>query len=213
MDNLFPAPDSSEHESAPPIENIPKPTEYGSDKRMIRRSQRLRITAAVAVFACMLALLGLVGWGLAKAQRGQVSSGKAPYFSMTSFDGKKIAMQDLRGKVVIINFWASWCQPCRQEAAYLEQSWRKYKDRDVVFIGVDYVDTETEALKYIKEFGITYFNGPDVGTRISQSYNIKGVPETFYVAKNGELRGVKIGPLEPPELDNKIEELLVEPAS
>lgn len=120
-------------------------------------------------------------------------------------------MSKLRGQVVIINFWASWCQPCRQEAAYLEQTWRKYKDQGVVFIGVDYVDIESAALAYIQEFDITYLNGPDLGTRISQAYNIKGVPETYYVAKNGELRGVKIGPLQAPELDEKINELLREP--
>jgi cytochrome c biogenesis protein CcmG/thiol:disulfide interchange protein DsbE len=111
---------------------------------------------------------------------------------------------------VIINFWASWCPPCREEAPYLEQTWRKYKDQGVVFIGVDYVDTEPEALAYIEESDITYFNGPDLRTEISQAYNIQGVPETFYVAKSGELRGLKIGPLQPPELDQMIEELLAE---
>ena len=79
-----------------------------------------------------------------------------------------------------------------------------------MFIGVDYVDTEPSALAYIKEFDITYFNGPDLGTRISHSYGIKGVPETFYIGKNGDLRGLKIGPLESPELEQKIEELLAE---
>lgn len=112
---------------------------------------------------------------------------------------------------MIINFWASWCPPCREEAAYLERTWRKYKDKGVIFIGVDYADAEKPALAYIDEFDITYFNGPDLGTRISQSYNIKGVPETYYVAKDGTLRGNHIGPLFEPELDNRIDELLSEP--
>lgn len=77
----------------------------------------------------------------------------------------------------------------------------------MVFIGVDYVDTEKEALAYLEEFDITYFNGPDIGTH---DYRMDGVPETYYVAKNGELRGLKIGPLSAPELDAKIEELLAE---
>lgn len=170
---------------------------------------RFRITALIA-FALLAALLGLVGWGLARAQRGQVQNGMAPDFTLTTFDNQQISLKELRSKVVVLNFWASWCQPCRLEAAYLEQTWRKYKDQGVVFIGVDYVDTEPNALAYLKEFDITYFNGPDLGTRISQAYGIKGVPETFYIAKNGELRGVKIGPLETPELEQKIEELLAE---
>jgi cytochrome c biogenesis protein CcmG/thiol:disulfide interchange protein DsbE len=165
---------------------------------------------ALLAFAFIVALLGLVGWGLVRAQSGQVQSGQAPDFVLTTFDNRQVALKDLRGKVVVLNFWASWCLPCRVEAPYLERTWQKYKDRGVVFIGADYVDTEPKALEYIKEFDITYLNGPDLGTRMSQAYRIKGVPETFYIAKNGELRGVKIGPLESPELEQKIEELLAE---
>lgn len=164
-------------------------------------------------FSLLAALLGLLGWGLIRVQNGPVQKGKAPDFTLTSFEGETLTLSELRGQVVVINFWASWCPPCREEAAYLEQTWREYKDRGVVFIGVDYVDTEEEALAYIEEFDITYFNGPDTGTRISQAYNIQGVPETFYVGKNGDLRGVKVGPLQPPELENKIETLLAEPYS
>jgi cytochrome c biogenesis protein CcmG/thiol:disulfide interchange protein DsbE len=158
-----------------------------------------------------LALLGLLAWGLGKSRRGPVESGLAPDFTLTGYDGRTVTLSELHGQVVILNFWASWCLPCREEAAYLEQTWRKYKDQGVVFIGVDYVDTEKAALAYIQEFDITYINGPDLRTRISQAYNIKGVPETYYVARNGELRGVKIGPLQPPQLDEKIDALLLEP--
>ena len=161
-------------------------------------------------FVVVLSLLGLLAWGLKKAQAGPIDKGSAPDFSITGFDGRKATLSELRGQVVIVNFWASWCPPCREEAAYLEETWRKYKDKGVVFIGVDWVDTEKAALAYIDEFDITYINGPDIGTRIATAYNIQGVPETFYVAKNGELRGVHIGPLKTPELDNKIEELLAE---
>ncbi len=162
-------------------------------------------------YTFVLGLLTFFAFGLVKANAGQRSSGTAPDFSLTGFDERKVTLSELRGKVVIINFWASWCPPCRQEAAYLEQTWRKYKDQGVVFIGVDYVDTEKEARAYIKEFDITYINGPDIKTRISDAYNIKGVPETFYVSKNGELKGVHIGPLQSPQLDEKIDELLAEP--
>jgi cytochrome c biogenesis protein CcmG/thiol:disulfide interchange protein DsbE len=162
-------------------------------------------------YAFVLGLLGLLGWGLIKVNSGQRDSGMAPDFTLASFDGETVTLSELRGQVVIINFWASWCPPCRDEAPYLEATWRKYKDKGVFFIGVDYADTEKEALAYIDEFDITYFNGPDVGTIISQEYRMDGVPETYFVAKNGELRGTKIGPLFPPELDQRIEELLAEP--
>lgn len=171
---------------------------------------RKRSYGSIVAFALILSLLAILGWRLIDVNRGQVETGMAPDFSLASFEGETITLSDLRGQVVIVNFWASWCPPCREEAPYLEDTWRKYKDENVVFIGVDYADTEVKALAYIEEFDITYFNGPDLGTSISNDYKIKGVPETYYIAKNGEVRGVKIGPLVAPELDLKIEELLAE---
>lgn len=194
-----------------PATNNPKanllPGEIGAEQQ----SRWGRLLGVVISFGLVVALLGLVGWGLAKAQNGPIENGMAPEFTITSFEGETITLRELRGQVVIVNFWASWCPPCRDEAPYLEQTWLKYKDQGVVFIGVDYLDTKAKSLAYIEEFSITYFNGPDLGTRISQAYHIDGVPETFYIAKNGELRGMKFGPLAPPELDNKIDELLAEP--
>lgn len=174
-----------------------------------QNARRHRLTTLL-VYGGVFALLALLGWGLVKVNSGQIDSGIAPDFTITSFAGETITLSELRGRPVIINFWASWCPPCREEAPYLEATWRKYKDQGVIFIGVDYADTESKALAYLEEFDITYFNGPDIGTRISQAYRMDGVPETYFVAKNGELRGVHVGPLQPPQLDEKIEELLAE---
>jgi cytochrome c biogenesis protein CcmG/thiol:disulfide interchange protein DsbE len=168
------------------------------------------IWQAVAVLL-VIGLMVLVGWRLATVNLGQRASGPAPDFSLTGFDGRVVTLSQLRGQVVVINFWASWCQPCRQEAAYLERTWRKYENKGVVFIGVNWSDTDKEALAYIREFDMTYLTGPDLGTRISQAYRIQGVPETYYVDKTGQLRGVKKGPLQAPELDDKIDALLREP--
>lgn len=168
---------------------------------------RLRFVVAGISGVLMAGLLIMLGWGLQNTNAPQPDAGMAPTFSLTSFDGETLALAELRGKVVIVNFWASWCIPCRAEADELEAMSRKYSD-DVVFIGVDYADTVKGALKFIDEYGITYFNGPDLGTRIAADYRIQGVPETFYVAKNGELQGLKIGPLSPGELEFKILELL-----
>lgn len=148
-----------------------------------------RLGAFVGVFM----VLGVLGWGLDRSGSGPIASGPAPDFTLTAFDGQSVTLQDLRGQVVVVNFWASWCPPCREEAAYLERTWRDHQGRGVVFLGVDWVDTEKEALAYIDEFDITYFNGPDLGTRIAQAYRIRGVPETFFIDKNGQVRWVKVG--------------------
>ena len=162
----------------------------------------------ILTYGFVLGLLTLLGWGLIQVQAGPRESGPAPDFTLFTFSDTEITLSDLKGQVVVINFWASWCPPCKEEAPYLEEMWRKYKDQGVMFLGVDYVDTELEALAYLEEFEITYPNGPDLGTEISQAYRIQGVPETFFVARDGTLRGVKIGPLYPPELEDRILELL-----
>ncbi|PKO13123.1 MAG: hypothetical protein CVU39_20305 [Chloroflexi bacterium HGW-Chloroflexi-10] len=150
----------------------------------------------ILIFAVMLAFLALLGWGLKNAQQGPITVGqRVPDFSMTTFDGKTYNTQDLKGKVVVLNFWASWCKPCEQEAAEIEEAWRYYKDTDqVIFLGIDYVDTETEAREYLNKFDITYPNGPDMRTAISQLFRIRGVPETYVIDRQGNLAAIQIGP-------------------
>ena len=162
------------------------------------------------VVTSVAGILAILGFSLARASAGQVDRGPAPDFELTTFDGQLIRLSDQRGKVVVINFWASWCIPCRDEAPVLEATWRDYRDRGVVFIGVDYLDIEREALAYIAEFDLTYPNGPDLRTRIAQAYRIQGVPETFFVDRSGLLRGLHIGPITEAQLVSRIETLLAE---
>lgn len=151
---------------------------------------------AVLAWGAVFALLLVLFLGLRRSQEGPVGvEDKAPNFTLTTFEGEEISIEDLKGKVVLVNFWASWCTPCEQEAADLENAWLQYKPRgDVVFLGVDYVDTETEAMGYLNKFNISYPNGPDLGTRISQAFRIQGVPETFIIGKDGKLVSFQKGP-------------------
>lgn len=148
------------------------------------------------VWGGLLMLLVILALGLRRTQQGPVAIGdRVPGFTLTTFQGEQIALKDLQGKVVVLNFWASWCKPCEQEAADLEAAWRFYQPRgDVVFLGVDYVDTEPEARAYLEKFDITYTNGPDLGTRISQAFRIRGVPETYIIDQENVLRFAQIGP-------------------
>lgn len=167
---------------------------------------RVPLFPIVAVVVA-LALLALLTYGVVGQGQGPLDKGPAPDFTLTTFDGQTISLSDYRGQVVVINFWASWCPPCRDEAPVLERVWRRYRDQGVVFIGVDYVDTEPEALAYIAEFDITYPNGPDLGSRAAKDYHIQGVPETFFVTKAGHIAHVHIGPLDGGTLLSWIEQL------
>lgn len=160
----------------------------------------------IMVWGLLVALLAVVFVGLRRAQQGTVQPGsKIPDFSLNLFSGYEyqgqanISLSDFRGKVVVLNFWASWCKPCEQEAAELQEAWEFYEPGGkVVFLGADYVDTPTEASIYLKKFGITFPNGPDLDSSkknpISQIFRIKGVPETYFIDQNGILQYVKVGP-------------------
>jgi cytochrome c biogenesis protein CcmG/thiol:disulfide interchange protein DsbE len=156
----------------------------------------------------LLAILAVVAVKLYTLSLGSLSSGSAPAFTLTTFDGQTVDSSTLRGKVVIVNFWASWCDPCKQEALELQNFYEAYKDKGVVMVGVDYVDTDAAAKSYLGQFGITYFNGPDLGTKISQAYHIKGVPETYIIDKNGNLVTSIIEPTTQANLTQIVEPLL-----
>lgn len=162
------------------------------------------------VWALVIGLLAIVGLGLARTQEGPIAIGReVPDFTLTTFDGELLNVEDFRGKVVLVNFWASWCKPCEQEALELEQAYQNFKDRDVIFLGVDYVDTEREALAYLDKFQITYPNGPDLRTKISQAFRIRGVPETFIVDRNGIIVDIKISPYTSlTEIENALQRVL-----
>jgi cytochrome c biogenesis protein CcmG/thiol:disulfide interchange protein DsbE len=160
--------------------------------------------------AALMALL------LIKPPQRSLCDEPAPEWTLTLFDdyrggweGATISLSDLRGKGVVLNFWASWCKPCEEEAAALEAAWRTYRDKGVVFIGVDYLDQDPAAKRYLQKFAITYPNGPDLGSKIAKRYMIRGVPETFFINPEGQIVGCrKVGPLDEAELHQRIAEIM-----
>src|SRR5574341_1354795 len=149
----------------------------------------------------VLAFVGLLAFGLlSSASNSTMLQGRpAPNFELTGFNGEyngqRFSLADMRGQVIVLNFWASWCIECEKEADLLEQAWRDYRGRGVWFIGVDYLDIDTEGLAYMERFNITYPNGPDIGSRIYQDYRSTGVPETFFIDKEGMIQHVESGPI------------------
>lgn len=150
----------------------------------------------LAIIAALLGFIWFLTVGLQRQNESeQRAAGLAPAFEFTTFDGETFALDDLRGQGVVLNFWASWCDPCRAEADLLEQAWRREQDSGIVFIGLDYLDQEHAARAYLDEFDITYPNGPDLQSQAARRYGIKGVPETFFIAPDGSIAGHVIGPV------------------
>ena len=152
----------------------------------------------ILAFTGVMLILVLIGLRLINNDATPVRLGVQPKdFSLINFEGGVINTEDLRGQVVLINFWASWCTTCDAEAALLERAWQQYQEEtgdQVAFLGVAYMDTENAAKAYVGDHGVTFPNGQDLRGEISRIYQVKSVPETFILDADGVLRSRKIGP-------------------
>src|SRR3712207_567570 len=184
-------------------------------------SRKLRRVLLVLVPA--LVFLGLLTYGLFTSAPSKVAAGEPiPDFELPVLgETDTISAADLRGSPVVMNFWASWCIPCREEAKLLERVYQEYKDEGVVFIGVSYKDSDVSALEFIEEFGVTYPSVRDIDDEFARDLGVSGVPETFFIdadgrfvgsasgAQQGEQNGVRtLGPVSEESLVTNVEILL-----
>jgi cytochrome c biogenesis protein CcmG/thiol:disulfide interchange protein DsbE len=158
--------------------------------------KRSRLVVAAAILFPAIAVLALLGYGFTREPRyieSPMLGRPAPSFTLALFDGRELRLEDYRGKVVFVNFWASWCPPCRAEAPMLEAMWRELKDRDVLFVGNNTQDEEPKARAFVEEFGLTYANGRDPRGTIAIDYGVWGLPEAFIVDPMGRITYKHIG--------------------
>lgn len=152
-----------------------------------------RLLLTTLVIAPILALLAFGFTRDAKYIHSPLLAKPAAPFTVTLFDGKKLTLEDLRGKAVFLNFWASWCVPCRTEAHDLEAAWQRVKDKNMLFLGVALQDSEKDSLAFLKEFNITYPNGKDETGKIAVDYGTWGIPESFFIDPQGRITYKHVG--------------------
>jgi len=166
----------------------------------------------ILVPAVLVALIAVFAIGLTLDPRAVPSPlvhQAAPMFSMTTFEGERFTLADHRGKIVVLNFWASWCYPsCYEEAPVLEATWQAFRDNAVVVVGVDIQDTEEAARAFIDQFKLTFPNGRDITGKISIDYGIYGVPETFIIDRQGKIVFKRAGAVQWETLAKALEPLL-----
>ena len=159
---------------------------------------RVRLVAQMITLACVAGLLALLVWKLTHQQHAPPVGSPAPAFTLPRLDGPgSVSLASLHGHPVVLNFWASWCAPCKAEASVLEQNWQRYRSRGVKFVGVDDQDLGSEGRAFVRAHGLTFAmldDGPDGGS-VTGSYGISQLPETYIVDANGKIVAHFAGPV------------------
>ena len=164
------------------------------------RPGRVQRVAQLAALIGVAALLGLLIWkvafGRTTGAADELAEGKlvhAPAFTLDRLDREgQLSVADLKGKAVVVNFWASWCVPCRDEAPVLQTTYERYRDQGLVVLGIDVNDFHQDARRFMKRYGLTYpvvYDGK--GSTVGK-WGVRGFPETFFVDRSGKLVGERI---------------------
>jgi cytochrome c biogenesis protein CcmG/thiol:disulfide interchange protein DsbE len=181
--------------------------EIASEPRAPRPARRgwIPLVATLAVAG----LLALLYFGLTtdRIQTGVMPRANtlAPDFSLQTFDGKTVHLADFRGETVVLNFWASWCGPCKDEQPTLETLSKRYDPAKVTFVGVNIQDTRQDALGFINQYHVSYPVVVDPDGSVYINYGVVGVPETYVVDPNGRIQRKLVGPIDESQLTASLE--------
>jgi cytochrome c biogenesis protein CcmG/thiol:disulfide interchange protein DsbE len=185
---------------------------------MARRAKLILQAAAVLVVVLLVALLG---WKVAEQEEGRglsaaLERGERPHpppLTFETLDGDEtISLADYRGKAVVLNFWASWCQPCKKEAPMLQETWERYRDEGLVVLGIDAQDFRQDARRFVERYELTYPIAYDGNGKSLGRFGNTGFPETWFVGRDGRLVGEHIiGEFDEEQLEENVQAALSTP--
>jgi len=174
---------------------------------------RAKLIGQVAALACVAGLLALLVWKLAHQRHAPPVGSAAPAFTLPLLDGPgSVSLTSLRGHPVVLNFWASWCLPCKAEARVLERDWKRYGSRGVQFVGVDSDDLSSEARRFVTAHRLTFPMLDDGPGGVKGSYGISQVPETYVLDAKGKIVAHLAGPITDEGLASQFQAALKEVA-
>ena len=181
----------------------------------------MRAITFVAVMLPVAGLVLLMAWALAQSggnpgglgintDFGELSVKEdiAPPLSLTLLTGEVLDLADLEGKVVMVDFWSSWCPPCTEEAPVLAAIYPEYADKGVEFLGIAVWDDERDVNRHVQKFDVKYANGIDAWGKVAINYGVRGIPEKYFIDPNGQLVRKFLGPVTANKLRDILDELL-----
>lgn len=166
---------------------------------------------SIWVLVIAVPVLALLASGFGRdpnAIRSPMVGHAAPSFKLETFDGRAVSFAELKGNPVVLNFWASWCLSCKDEHKALLDAWRQYRARGVSFVGVDYHDRLGDARSFLQKHGGGWPELRDPAGETAIDYGVYGVPETYFIDRNGVVRYKSTGPVTPNVLTNEIGKML-----
>lgn len=163
--------------------------------------KRFPLLAGGLIFLVMIGLLVILAVQMKASRVTSLEVGQQVRdFSITTFDGQQFTLSEQAGRIVLLNFWSSWCASCDEEGAALEQVWQEVEPGgEILFLGVNYVDTDKDSMAFLERYNITYPNGADLGSRIANYFKVDAVPETYLINPDGTLAAIQIGPFTTPD--------------
>ncbi|QDX93731.1 thiol-disulfide oxidoreductase ResA [Brevibacillus laterosporus] len=170
-------------------------------------NKQKRTSMRVAILGVLLvALVFAVYTSFAKPN--EIKKGdKAPNFSLQSLEGQPMTLADLKGKGVILNFWGSWCEPCRNEMPDLEKVWLANKDQNIVIVGVNVGESEVSAEQFVRQVKTTFPILMDKQKEVTKVYNIGKMPTTFYIDQDGIVRDIMFGQMNEKSINSMLEKI------
>ena len=177
-------------------------------------TRRLKLTGQVVAFALVAGLLALLLWSVVHQKHAPGVGSMAPEFTLHKLDGPgTVSLASYRGKPVVLNFWASWCEPCKSEATVLQRDWASYRGRGVVFLGVDYHDLNSDARRFVSAHALTFPMLKDGSGNVTDRYGISQVPETYVLNRHGRVVAHLRGPITDPGFADQFQNAIAKAAA
>jgi cytochrome c biogenesis protein CcmG/thiol:disulfide interchange protein DsbE len=186
-------------------------------QRAGKQRKKSRAIAVLLFFTALNIVLAAFLWHLLTTPQSTITGSAqvplvghpAPDFTLTTWDGKQLHLAAMKGQPVVLNFWASWCDPCKAELPLLENAWQRYQAEGVVFIGVNYQDQAQAAQQFLQKYHVTYATGPDTSGTMSEQYSINNVPTTIFIDRAGVVQRGILGQIkDQQQLDADMQQLL-----
>ena len=184
------------------------------------RAQKRRIVLFVVASLLSVGLLALLGSQLLVPAQNQSDAGSSPLIGHPAPDftlgtlgphsgsAPTIHLASLKGKPIMLNFWASWCNPCQHEAPLLQRTWQRVQSQGIIFLGIDFQDAQSDGLNFLRTYGVTYPNVVDPDGSVTINYGVSGVPETFFLDRHGIVVQKVIGELTEQTLQSNLQAIL-----